>query len=128
LEHCGLDQILQMAESCDVALLSCGGISTLTTSYRLGHVSEAERQSLIEAGAVGDVLYNFLDARGEPVAHPVNERSISPSMSRLTRIKTKVLISGGREKIEILVATLRSMQPSVLITDEQSALKMLGRG
>ena len=48
LEHCGLDQIFQMAEVCNVALLSCGGIDTLTTSYRVGYVSEAERQSMIE--------------------------------------------------------------------------------
>lgn len=127
LEHCGLDQILQMAENCDVALLSCGGIDTLTTSYRLGHVSEADRQSLIQAGAVGDVLYTFLSEAGEPVDHPVNNRSISPSPDRLRRIKNKVLISGGREKLAILRATIRSLTPSVLITDEQSAIHLLER-
>lgn len=127
LEHCGLDQILQMADTCDVALLSCGGISTLTTSYRLGHVSEADRKSLVAAGAVGDVLYNFLDSAGEPVSHEVNDRSISPSLDRLKRIKHKVLISGGREKLEILAATIGSLRPGVLITDEQSAMRLLGR-
>ena len=52
MEHCGLEQVIAMADACDIALLSCGGISSLTTSYRVGHVSEAERQSLIKAGAV----------------------------------------------------------------------------
>ena len=127
LEHCGLEQVLQMAETCDVALLSCGGISTLTTSYRLGHVSEADRQSLVDAGAVGDVLYNFLDANGEPVDHPVNDHVISLSVNRLKRIKNKVLISGGSEKLDILKGALKSLTPSVLVTDEQSALSLLGR-
>ena len=125
LEHCGLDQILQMAEACDVVLLSCGGISSLTTSYRLGHVSEAERLSMIEAGAVGDVLYNFLDAQGVPIEHPVNDRSISLSMERLKRVPQKVLISGGAEKTEIMLATLKSLHPSVLITDEYTATRLL---
>ncbi|MDV4168546.1 sugar-binding transcriptional regulator [Rhodovulum sp. FJ3] len=125
LEHCGLDQILEMAESCDVALLSCGGISALTTSYRLGHVSEAERQSMIDAGAVGDILYNFLDVHGDPVPHPVNERSISLSMERLMRVPEKVLISGGPEKTDIMLATLTAVQPSVLITDEATARRLL---
>jgi deoxyribonucleoside regulator len=125
LEHCGLDQILQMAEACDVALLSCGGISSLTTSYRLGHVSEAERLSMIDAGAVGDVLYNFLDAKGMTVDHPVNDRSISLSMERLKRVPEKVLISGGPEKTEIMLATLNSVRPSVLITDENTAVRLL---
>ncbi|AMM84223.1 sugar-binding transcriptional regulator [Martelella sp. AD-3] len=125
LEHCGLDQVLQMAETCDVALVSCGGISTLTTSFRLGHVSEAERQSLIEAGTVGDILYNFLDKDGHSVDHPVNARAMSPSIERLIRIKKKVLISGGMEKTEMILATLKALRPSTLITDELTALRLL---
>lgn len=125
LEHCGLDQVLQMAETCDVALVSCGGISSLTTSFRLGHVSEAERQSLLEAGAVGDILYNFLDKDGHSVDHPVNARAMSPSIERLIRIRKKVLISGGMEKTEMILATLKALRPSTLITDELTALRLL---
>lgn len=125
LEHCGLEQVFQMAETCDVALLSCGGISTLTTSYRLGHVSEAERQSMIEAGAVGDILYNFLDRDGEPIDHPVNARAISMPLARLSRVANKVLISGGPEKIAVLHATLRSLRPNTFVTDECSAAALL---
>lgn len=125
LEHCGLEQTLHMAESCDIALLSCGGISTLTTSYRVGHVSEAERQSMIEAGVVGDVLYNFLDKDGQLVDHPVNERSIAMPIDRLSRIPNKVLLSGGAEKTAIMLAALQSLQPRTLITDEITAKRLL---
>lgn len=125
LEHCGLDHIMSMAETCDVVLLSCGGISTLTTSYRTGHVSEAERISLIEAGAVGDVLYNFLDKDGRPVPHPVNERCISVSVDRLSRLSDKVLISGGIEKTLAIRATLKSVKPNTFVTDEATAMRLL---
>ena len=125
LEHCGLDQIMGMAETCDVVLLSCGGISTLTTSYRTGHVSEAERISLIEAGAVGDVLYNFLDKDGQQVPHPVNDRCIAVSVDRLSRLSNKVLISGGIEKTHIIRATLKSVKPNTLITDEATAKRLM---
>lgn len=125
LEHCGLDEILLLAESCDVALLSCGGITSLTTSYRSGHITEAARQSLIQAGAIGDVLYHFLNEDGDLVDHAVNTRTISMPLDRLKRIPQKVLISGGREKIEILRAALASIEPSVLITDEITALTLL---
>ena len=125
LENCGLEQILQLAESCDVALLSCGGITTLTTSYRSGHVAEAARQALVEAGAVGDVLYHFLDANGKLVDHSVNSRSISIPLERLKLIPKKVLMSGGPEKIEILKATMTSIEPTVLITDEVTARALL---
>ena len=125
LEYCGLEQIIEMAEACDVALLSCGGISSLTTSYRVGHLSEAERVSLKDAGAVGDILYNFLDRDGRLLDHPVNDRSISISVERLKRISNKVLISGGPEKTEILVGALNLLRPSILITDEMTANRLL---
>jgi len=125
LEHCGLDQVFQMAEASDVALVSCGGITQLNTSYRLGHVSEAERRSLIEAGAVGDVLYHFIDADGEIVDHSVNERCISVSLERLRRIRHRVLISGGPEKRDILRAAFKTLRPTTLITDERTALSLL---
>ncbi len=125
LEHCGLDQILEMAESCDIALISCGGIDSLTTSYRLGHVTEAERQSMIDAGAVGDILYNFINSKGEVIDHPVNDRAISLSLKRLKRVPGKVVISGGRDKVPIMRATLQSLAPGVLITDEITARSLL---
>ncbi|GAB5375873.1 MAG: sugar-binding transcriptional regulator [Acuticoccus sp.] len=125
LEHCGLDQVFQMAEASDIALLSCGGIGQLNTSYRLGHVSEAERRSLIEAGAVGDILYNFVDADGAVVDHSVNERCISVSLERLRRIRQRVLISGGPEKLGIIKATFRTLRPTTFVTDEKTALALL---
>lgn len=127
LEHCGLDLVLQLAETSDVAIISAGGISTLTTSYRLGHVSEAERQSLKAMGAVGDILYNFVDENGDLLAHPVNERSVSVGLESLSRIPNRVLVSGGPEKIKILRAALRSIRPHTIITDEQSAMSLLDR-
>lgn len=125
LEHCGLDQIFDLAENCDIALLSCGGISSLTTSYRLGHVSEGERVSLKEVGAVGDILYNFLARDGNRVDHPVNDRSVCMPIERLTRVNNKVLISGGPEKTEVLRASILALKPTTFITDEQTAIRLL---
>ena len=125
LEECGLDRILALAEACDVALFSCGGISTLTTSYRSGHIGAADCESLVAAGAVGDVLYHFLGADGRPVDHPVNARSISLPLERLARVPRKVLVSGGAEKRAILRATLLSVAPTALVTDEATARALL---
>jgi len=80
---------------------------------------------MIDAGAVGDILYNFLDRDGRPIDHPVNARAISMPLARLARVTNKVLISGGAEKIEVLRATLHSLQPSTFITDERSAAALL---
>lgn len=125
LEHCGITQIFEQADDLDVAFLSAGGITKMTTSYRLGHVSEAERKSLIEAGAVGDLLYNFISQDGELIDHNVNTRAISVGIERLKKARDRVLISGGEEKIKVLLGCMKLIKPTVFITDELTAITML---
>ena len=125
LERCGLAAIFEMADKLDVALLSVGGISTITTSYRTGHLTEADRRSLVAAGAVGDLLYNFIDRYGRPVDHEINTRVISVELSRLRRTPERVLISGGAEKRTALRAAIRVLNPTVLITDEITGRSLL---
>jgi deoxyribonucleoside regulator len=125
LERCGLSAIFEMADKLDMALLSCGGISTLTTSYRTGYLSEADRRSLIEAGAIGDVLYNFIDEKGDLVDHEVNSRVISVNLARLRRTPERVLISGGKDKLIAMRAAIATVAPTTLITDEQTGLALI---
>ncbi len=127
LERCGLSAIFEMADKLDIALLSVGGITTLTTSYRTGYLSEADRRSLIDAGAIGDVLYNFIDAEGNLVDHEVNGRVISANLTRLRRTPERVLISGGKDKFVALKAAIRTLEPTVLVTDEYSAKFLLAK-
>lgn len=125
LERCGLSAIFEMADKLDVALLSVGGISNLTTSYRTGYISESDRRSLIDAGAVGDILYNFINAKGDAVDHDVNDRVISVKLSAIRREHERVLVSGGKEKRLALRAAITTLSPTTLITDEQSAEDLL---
>lgn len=125
LERCGLAAIFEMADKLDVALLSVGGIDNLTTSYRTGYLTESDRRSLVEAGAVGDVLYNFIDRTGAVVDHEVNARVISVRLDRLRRTPERVLISGGPEKLLALRAAFSTITPTTLITDEQTAKALL---
>ncbi len=125
LERCGIAAIFDLADGLDMALISVGGISIMTTSYRVGHVSEAERQSLIRAGAVGDVLYNFIDAEGRVVDHPVNARVIAVDVERLRRTPQRVLVSGGPDKTVALLGAIRLVRPTMLITDEVTARALL---
>lgn len=128
LEHCGLAEILQMADHLDVALVSVGSLSTITTSYRMGHLSEAERRELVAAGAVGDLLYNFIDEQGRLVDHPVNARAMSVELTRLRKTPERILVSGGVEKLPVLRGAIRALSPTVFITDEMTAKALLELG
>ena len=126
VDRCGLDQVFRTAERSDVALLSCGSLGSLNTSYRVGHLSEAERQSLIEAGAAGDVLYNFVDREGAVIDHPINRRAMSVRLERLREVNERVLVSGGADKATIMPAAIGCVRPTTLVTDEATARRLLG--
>jgi DNA-binding transcriptional regulator LsrR (DeoR family) len=70
-------------------------------------------------------LYNFIDENGDLVDHEVNGRVISVNLARLRRTPERVLISGGKDKLAAIRATIRTIAPTALITDEQTALALL---
>ncbi len=50
---------------------------------------------------------------------------MSVEVDRLRRAPMRILTSGGPEKIEALLGAMRLLAPTVLITDEESARRML---
>ncbi|EXL01642.1 LacI family transcriptional regulator [Aquamicrobium defluvii] len=125
VERCGLQEIFQLADSLDAVLVSVGGIASATTFYRGGFLKEADREELVARGAVGDLLFHFFDRNGDLVDHPVNQLVMSVEVDRLRRAPVRILTSGGEEKIGALMGAMNLIRPTVLITDEESARRML---
>ncbi|MCC7039567.1 MAG: hypothetical protein IT516_04570 [Burkholderiales bacterium] len=117
----GLARVRARARRADLALVSVGGTDPDATLFREGLVSEAERRSLVEAGAVGDVLCQFLDAVGAVLDHPVNRRMVAVPPSELAQVREVVVASGGARKARALRAALAALPVTVLITDESAA-------
>jgi DNA-binding transcriptional regulator LsrR (DeoR family) len=125
VERCGLKPVLDMAEALDLVVLSVGGIAANATTYRTGFIAEDDRDSLERAGAVGDLLFHFMDRRGALIDHPINSRIMSADIAAIRRAPARVVASGGPEKVAALRAAIRFVQPTVLITDERSATHLL---
>lgn len=125
IERCGLRDIFGMAENLDAVLLSIGGGVPAHTSYRDEFIDEANKASLVERGAVGDLLFHFFDRKGEVVDHPINDRVMSVNIDTLRKAPIRILTSGGPEKTEALAGAMKLLRPTVLITDEESARRIL---
>jgi DNA-binding transcriptional regulator LsrR (DeoR family) len=125
VERCGLQEIFQLADTLDAVLVSIGGIASATTFYRGGFLKDSDREALLARGAVGDLLFHFFDRNGDLVDHPVNDLVMSVEVDRLRRAPMRILTSGGQEKIEALLGAMNLFAPTVLITDEESARRML---
>lgn len=125
IERCGLHEILALADTLDAVIVSVGSLASATTFYRGGYLSEAERTALGDKGAVGDILYHFYGRDGALVDHPINERVMSVDVDRLRRAKMRILTSGGEDKIYALIGAMKLVEPTVFITDEESARSIL---
>jgi len=125
IERCGLGDIFKMADSLDAVLVSVGDITSATTFYRGGFLSEVEREDLASRGAVGDLLFHFFDKCGQLVDHPVNNLAMSVDVDKIRRTPIRILASGGGEKTYALLGAMHLIAPTILITDEESARRVL---
>lgn len=131
IERCGLGDIFELAKSLDAVVLGAAGTGPDATAHLSKFISNADRSSVIKAGAVGDVLFNFFDANGELVDHPINERVMSVPLDIIKKVPVRVLAAGGANKVQALAGALKLLKPTVLITDEYTAkdvLKLAGPG
>jgi DNA-binding transcriptional regulator LsrR (DeoR family) len=125
IERCGLADIFELAKSLDAVLLGAAGTGADQTSHQSKFIMNADRASVVKAGAVGDMLFNFFDANGKLVDHPINERVMSVPLDIIKKVPVRVLAAGGASKVHVLAGALKLLKPTVLITDEYTAKDVL---
>lgn len=120
--------VLQMARRVDMALLSAIDLSAQSKALEYGVISPADRQSLLDAGAVGDVCGHYLDIDGHPIVHSIVQRTIHPALGDLRQIPELILAAGGAHKVPIILGAIRARLCHVLITDEAAGSALLSSG
>ena len=124
LTHSGVNEVMERARRSDVAIVSCGDLTPLTKLTTIYSVRE-RLPELKEIGAIGEILGTFLDARGFPVDHPLNQSVIAMPPADLKAIPNSILISGGMYKAEIIYAILSAGYVNCLVTDEIVAQRLV---
>ena len=125
IDKCGLGEVFERAKDLDLVLVSVGDLDAQATPYRYGFVPDALRSEMIAHGAVGEILFNYFDAEGRVIKHPINQCIMSVPLSTLAGAKRRIISSGGTSKAAALLGALRLVQPTVLITDEHAARRVL---
>ena len=108
-------------QAIDLALLSLGDLTPRSLLVRHGLPSDIGIAEIGRAGAVGDIMGRFLDARGRPIDHPINARAVAMPLDGLARIACVVVAAGGLNKAAVIAAALQGGFADVLVSDERSA-------
>jgi DNA-binding transcriptional regulator LsrR (DeoR family) len=123
--HAGIAEVFDHATGLDLALLSVGEIAENSTLMRHRLITRDDFDSVRRAGAVADLLCQFIDAEGHVIDHPVNRRVLAVDPAVLRQAQMPVLVSGGVAKIAALAAAIACVRPRVVITDEAAAIGLL---
>ncbi len=124
VRHPGIQEIFRLAARLDLAILSVGDLSPISTISEYFLLERDELTSLQAAGAVGDVLCRFIDADGNILDHPANDRVVGVHPRDLRGTRKLVLASGGWQKYDAIRGAMRLLKPQVLVTDELVAERL----
>ncbi len=105
-------------ETNELVVLSIGDVTRRSMLVRYGLPEDVDIKELRAAGAIGDIVGQFIDARGRPINHSLNRRAIALPLDRLSREMAVVFAAGGSHKLRALSAVLRGGYASVFISDE----------
>lgn len=123
-----MSKTLNISKEADVALFTVGSFGEENILYRGGYIDSDSIRRLMKKDAVGDICAHFIDQYGEVCDQELDDRTISIDLNDFARIKQKVCIAMGPNKVKTLLGVLRKKYVNALITDEetmQSVLKLI---
>jgi deoxyribonucleoside regulator len=116
---------LEVARRADIVVESVGTIGREHGQYRTGYLSDADLDYMKDQGVVGEVCGSYFRVDGSLVPLEMNERSISIGTEELRRVPTRLGVSSGPEKPVANIGAARSHMVNVLVTDEDTAGRMI---
>jgi deoxyribonucleoside regulator len=116
---------LEVARRADTLVASVGTTGREQGQYRTGYLSEADLEYIRGQGVIGEVCGTYYALDGSLIPLEMNERTIAIGSEELKRIPTRVGVSSGAEKPAANIGAARASLINILITDENTASRML---
>jgi DNA-binding transcriptional regulator LsrR (DeoR family) len=105
-------------------VVSVGSLGPEASIARYAVIGEADRKTLGEYGAVGEMLCNVYDDQGRVVDHPLNQCVMSVPLEAVRAAPVRVLAAGGAHKVAAIRGALKLLRPTTLVTDSVTARRL----
>ncbi len=113
---------LKLMDKVDVAFVGIGPADFHGPLEAGDNFFTAEQLAEVRAlGAVGQLHQRFINAAGEAVATPLDERVVAITLAQLRKVRRKIAVAGGAGKHEAIAAALAGRWINVLVTDVNTA-------
>ena len=120
-----ISKMLSIAAKADIAVVGIGVLTPDSVVRQNNILNDAEIDRLKAKGVAGDIGMRFFDRQGESIDDEINDRAIGLDLEQYKKIRRVIGVAGGVEKVEAIRAALRGHLIDVLITDEQTGIRLL---
>ncbi len=118
-------QTLDMAKLASYSLVGIGETSEDSTLVKMGYINPTEMEKIRQQGAVGNVLGQFFNIKGEEIDCELHKRIVALSLKDLKEIKNIIGVAGGKVKTKAILGALRGRYIKILITDEETVKEVI---
>ncbi|WP_299733932.1 sugar-binding domain-containing protein [uncultured Tateyamaria sp.] len=105
----------------NLAVFSIGNTDHSTHIVSAGIASSAELDQAVCSGAKGIVCCRFIDAEGQHINLPSDERTVAITVAELAAAKKKMLVVAGEDRAEAVLAAIKGGLVTHLCVDEALA-------
>ncbi|WP_265706631.1 sugar-binding transcriptional regulator [Verminephrobacter aporrectodeae] len=116
-----IGEVMRLGREASVACVGIGSLSENSVLVQSGYIDSGLLQTLLDAGAVGDILGRFIDAEGHIISPDLDARTIGLAPQLLRDKAHAIGVGVGRAKHRAVKACLLARYINVLVTDEASA-------
>jgi DNA-binding transcriptional regulator LsrR (DeoR family) len=109
----------------DISVVGIGTVTPDNPLMQCGFLKEKEVELLSESGCVGDICGHFFDMRGEECDATVAKRILGIRLAELVKIPRVCAVAAGSDKVAAIIAACRAGVPKALVTDTETAGKIV---
>lgn len=116
---------LDALSHCNKAIFAAGSCEPDSHIVGSGVATSADLDWYVKNGATGVLCGRFIDVDGKPIPGPLDDRMIGVTLDKLLGLEMGMLVSVGDEKVKPMLATIAGGFVTHLVTDSDTARKML---
>ena len=109
----------------DAVIFTCSNISSKSFLVEFGLPAEITQDTLVELGAIGDVLGHFLNTDGNLVSSTIDGRTVGMSLEAVQAVPEKIMAAAGPHKVQIIQAAIKRGLVDMFVTDDVTAELLL---
>ncbi len=118
-------KVLEYGYEANIILITMGAYGIQNAVCRAGYLEKEQMIELIGKGAVGDICDHLINEKGEICDSKLDERTVAVPLEVLKHKKYRIGVATGQSKVECICGAIRGEIINVLVTDEETAEKVL---